>query len=348
MAEARLNALGLAVPERRYTQHEVHGWNPWSDSTLIDKLFLDSPVHQRALYVPPDWYRTSRSLDETNAAWKQGALTLGGQALSDALSRASQSPQAVDWLGVTTVTGYCTPGLDLLLAKEYGLPSNVNRAHFNCIGCHAAVPLLKAAADHVRLRPGTVAATVAVEICSACFTDQPTPENLVALSLFADGAASAVVGSGPGPLLIDFESAFDFEHIDALGFGLTAGGFRIVLDPAIPEYIGQHIGACIERLLGRHGIQHEQVSVWALHPGGSAILDAAGRALDLPASAMVHSRRVLRAFGNMSSPSVLFVLAEALREAPPPPGSFGVLAAFGPGLGIETALIHFDGGPNER
>ena len=344
MGDARILSIGRAVPQRRYTQHEVHAHNPWEDTALIDRLFLESPVHTRALYVPPQWYRTERTLSETNEAWRAGALQLSGDALEQALS-SSHTPRAdLDLLAVTTVTGYTTPGLDLLLAKQHDLPHTLSRVHFNNIGCHAAVPLLRVAADHVRQRPGTRAAAVAVEVCSACFANVQTPENLVALSLFADGAATAIISSEPdatGPQLVDFASIYDFDHMEALGFGLTSGGFRIVLDPAIPHIIGARIAEVVDHLLQRNGVRKEDVDTWAFHPGGSRILDEAQRALSLPDSALIHSRRVLRAYGNMSSPSVLFVLADAMESRTPGPG-WAIAAAFGPGLGIEAALLHFD------
>lgn len=343
MSEPRLCAIGRANPARRYTQVALRELNPWPDAPLVDRLFLDSPVTSRALFVPPDWYRTARSLSDTNAAWLAGATSLGGAALTDALRAADLAPTEVDLLAVTTVTGYATPGLDLLLARAHGLRPDLSRVHFNNIGCHAAIPLLRVAADHVRVRPTEVAVALAVEVCSACFADDPTPENLVALSLFGDGAAAAVVADrGTGPVLVDFASAWDFDHLDALGFGLTANGFRIVLDPSIPEVIGQRIGEVVARLLDRHGLTRADVSTWCFHPGGSRILDAVQARLELGESDLRASRRVLRGYGNMSSPSVLFVLAESMREQQPPPGTWGVLAAFGPGLGIEAALIRFD------
>lgn len=343
MADPRLRAIGRATPARRYTQVALRALNPWPDAPLVDRLFLDSPVASRALYVPPDWYRTPRTLSDTNAAWLAGARSLAGAALTDALAGAGLAPDGIDLLAVTTVTGYATPGLDLLLARAHGLRSDVSRVHFNNIGCHAAIPLLRVAADHVRARPTETAVAVAVEVCSACFADEPTPENLVALSLFGDGAAAAVVGAtGPGPSLVDFASAWDFDHLDALGFGLGANGFRITLDPSIPDVIGDRIGELVTRLLDRNGVARRDVSAWCFHPGGSKILDAVQRRLDLDDAAMVASRRVLRGHGNMSSPSVLFVLAESLRDQPPPTGTWGVLAAFGPGLGIEAALVRFD------
>jgi alkylresorcinol/alkylpyrone synthase len=343
VSEVRLLGLGRAVPEQRYTQAALYAHNPWPQTALLDRLFLDSPIASRALFVPPGWWDQPRTLSETNAAWRAGSLALGGAALTAALANTATRAADLDFLGVTTVTGYCTPGLDLLLAKELGLRANLARAHFNNIGCHAAVPLLRVAADHARAHPGSRCAALAVEICSACFSpENADPQSQVAAALFADGAAAAVVSTGgDGPELVAFGSAFDFAHLDALGFALGTGGFRIVLDPSIPDHIGASVGAAVDDLLAGAGVRRGAVSVWALHPGGARILDAAGRALGLSDSDLEPSRRVLRSYGNMSSPSVLFVLAEAMAAGRHQPGSYGVLAAFGPGLGIETALLRF-------
>jgi alkylresorcinol/alkylpyrone synthase len=343
MADPRVLGIGRAVPQRRYTQQELYRHSPWEQTALLDRLFLDSPVATRALFVPPEWYRTPRTLTDTNRAWKEGALALGGAALREALALTKTPAHSIDLVAVTSVTGYATPGLDLLLVKQEGLRHDLARAHFNCIGCHAAVPLLKVAADHAARRPGSRAVALAVEICSACFSDDPDPQNLVALALFADGAAAAIVGTeGAGPRLVGFGAAYDLEHLDALGFGLTTGGFRIVLDPGIPGLIARSVGEAVGSLLERHGVRREQVSTWCFHPGGSRILDEVQRTLGLEDDDLAPSRRVLRAYGNMSSPSILFVLAEAMRDGRGPRGTYGVLAAFGPGLGIETALIAFD------
>lgn len=340
MAEPRLLSIGRAVPQRRYTQAELYAHSPFPPTALTDRLFLASPVHTRALFVPPDFFATPRTLTETNAAWREGALALGAQALREGLARAEVASTDVAMLGVTTVTGSTTPGLDLLLAGTEGLADDLHRVHFNNIGCHAAVPLLRTVADHVALRPGTVGAALAVEVCSACFAPDNDPQNLVALSLFADGAACAVIGTdGDGPALVDFHSVFDLDHIDALGFELSATGFKIVLDPGIPDHIASAVVRAIDTLLDRNGLSRNDVAAWCLHPGGSRILDAAQHALGLDDHALLPSRRVLRGYGNMSSPSVLFVLAEVLGSVPLPPGAPIVMAAFGPGLGVEAALL---------
>ena len=344
MSEPRLLSIGRAQPARRYAQHDLYRHSPFEPSPLLDRLFLDSPIETRGLFVPPEWYRTPRTLTDTNAAWLEGAMALGGAALTHALAGADLAPDALDLIAVTTVTGYATPGLDLLLARDHGLRHDIARAHFNCIGCHAALPLLKVATDHAALRPGSPAVALAVEICSAAFSTDDNVQNMVALSLFADGAAAAVVSTeGPGPALLGFGSRYDYDHIDALGFGLTMSGFRIVLDPSIPRVIAANIDAAVDALLAQHNVPRSAVSTWCFHPGGSRILDAVQAELSLTDEHMHASREVLRTCGNMSSPSVLFVLAESLRARVPEPGTYGVLAAFGPGLGIETALVRFDG-----
>jgi len=191
--------------------------------------------------------------------------------------------------------------------------------------------------DHAARRPGTVAVALAAEVCSACFAADPTAENLVALSLFADGAAAAVVSTeGDGWAFVDFASGHDFEHLASLGFDLREGGFRIVLHPEVPDRVGLTVRSVVERLLAPHGLAIGDIGAWALHPGGSRILDAAQGALGLSDTQLLPSRRVLRDHGNMSSPSVLFVLAEALAETD---AEHVVAVAFGPGLGIEAMLL---------
>ncbi len=340
MSDVHLLAIGRARPARRYTQADLYAHRPWPETPLLRRLFLESPIESRGLFVPPEWYGTARTLTDTNAAWREGAMALGAAALQDALAGSGTAAADVDLLAVTTVTGYATPGLDLLLARQEGLRPDIARVHFNNIGCHAAVPLLRVAADHVRARPGTRAVALAVEVCSACFSDATPALTGGALSGVGPGPAAAVLSTeGDGPRVVEFGARYDYEHMEALGFGLTMAGFRIVLDPSIPHVIGRSIGEAVDDLLARAAVDRSEVVAWCLHPGGSRILDEAQRAMGLSDAEMAPSRHVLRTSGNMSSPSVLFVLAEALRARGDTRGGYAVLAAFGPGLGIEVALL---------
>ncbi len=337
MAEVYLRAIGRALPSARFAQQDLLAHSPWGRNPLLERLFLTSAIHTRAFVVPPTFFTEARSLTDTNDAWLRGALALATASLRRCLAVTDYGPSDIDFIGVTTVTGYATPGLDLLLARQEGLRPDIQRAHFNCMGCHAAIPLLRVARDHLLAGTGRVAIAGAVEVCSACFRLDDDPENIVATSLFADGSAFALLDTtGPGPALLDFGTRFDYAHLDALGFGLDARGFRIVLDPTIPDRIGANVRAAVDDLLGRWDLTIDDVALWAFHPGGAKILDAVQHALGLSDEQLLPSRRVLRAHGNMSSPSVLFSLAEALHTAD---RGFGVLAAFGPGLGIELALL---------
>ncbi len=346
MPDVFLRAVGRAVPARSWTQAELHALSPWPASPLLDRLFLESAIRSRGFFVPPAFFLAGEppTLEDTNRAWQEGVQALGGEAFDGALAAAGLAPADVDFLGVTTVTGSATPGLDLWLARDRGLRPDLQRVHFNNVGCHAAVPLLRTAADHVARRPGAVAVALAAEVCSACFARDPSAEDLVALSLFADGAAAAVVTTEGGPedwRLVGFATGHDYAHQALLGFDLRERGFRIVLHPEVPARVGASVREAVERLLAAHGLALGDVGAWALHPGGSRILEAAAGALGLSAAAQEPSWRVLRDHGNMSSPSVLFALAEALPAAA---SDVAVAVAFGPGLGIEAALLDRRGG----
>jgi predicted naringenin-chalcone synthase len=337
MTQVHLTRLGLALPAAVFSQATLWDHRPWPDLPLLERLFLDSPVQTRCLALPPTYWGVPRTLDEANRAWKEAALALGEAALRDALGQRLRP----DFLGVTTVTGAATPGLDLLLAQRLDLPRSLSRVHFNNIGCHAALPLLRTGADWVRLRPDRSAALLAVEICSACFQADTDPQNLVALSLFGDAAAALTLEArGPGPRVVDFESGFAFEHLGDLGFDLGETGFRILLSAAVPDAVRRTVGPVVDALLARNGLARDEIQAWCLHPGGARVLDEAGRALGLSEAQLRPARRVLRTQGNCSSPTVLFVLAEALALNPTLRGPV-VLAAFGPGLGVEAALLDF-------
>lgn len=334
----RLVGLGRAEPAQRYTQQALYAHSPWGRTPLLDRLFLDGPVHTRALALPPAWWAAPRTLAESNEAWRLTAEDLAAAALTDALGE--KDAAGIDLIAVTTVTGSATPGIDVSLARRLALRPDVARLHLNNLGCQAAVPLLRTAADYVRVRPDATAAAVAVEVCSACFAADDDPENLVALSLFGDGAAAAIVSAkGDGPELVDFASHAHFDSAGALGFDLGASGFRIRLAAEVPALVADALPLAVDAVLQRNGLRRRDVARWCLHPGGSRVLDAARDALGLEESMLAASRRVLRAHGNMSSPTVLFVLAESLDAVEVRPGEVGILASFGPGLGVEVALL---------
>jgi len=262
------------------------------------------------------------------------ALPLARRALEDALAAARVDPEELDLLAVVSCTGYATPGLDILLARELRLRDDVQRLHIGHMGCYAAVPALAAVADAAAAR-GKLAALVCVELTTLHV--QPAErslEQIVAHALFADGAAAAVVRpDGEGLAVADVAARTDTSTAALMTWDVTDRGFRMGLSPKVPDAVRAHVAPVVDELLARNGLARADVAAWAIHPGGPAIVDAVGAALGLDDDALEPSRATLREVGNCSSATVLMVL-ERLQPTGPT-----VALAFGPGLTLYGALL---------
>lgn len=258
---------------------------------------------------------------------------------------------ADDITHVVTVscTGFYAPGPDYELIRELGLPTTTQRYNIGFMGCYAAFPALRAAAAFCTADPGAVVLVVACELCTIHVRSSNDADQIVASSVFADGAAAAIVTARPAPtdatvLTID-QLASELTPVGEKDMAWTIGdeGFEMILSASVPKIIDNYIEGALEPLLRQEpdlsadpagGIRH-----WAIHPGGRSILDKVEAKLGLSDLQLQPSRRILREYGNMSSPTVLFVLKEIL-ESPTEPGDDRVCAmAFGPGLTVETGLF---------
>jgi predicted naringenin-chalcone synthase len=283
-------------------------------------------------------------------------------AVQRCLAEAGLGPDAVDDLVVVSCTGIDTPGLDLRLAGGLGMRPDLRRTCVLGMGCYGALPgLLRAqqavlTPPHTGARPVRRAVLVAVELCSLHFqTQDPSIQNAVATALFADGAAavlleSTAVDSEPRstngskaalPYLVDSASYCDYTTFDHMAFHLTDHGFQMRLSAYVPQLLAAEVEGFIDGLLVRNGLARRDVRFWAVHPGSGKILDHVQARLGLSDQQLCFSRTVLRAFGNMSSPTVLFVLDEMQRSGQPHAGDYGILMAFGPGLTMESALLQW-------
>jgi predicted naringenin-chalcone synthase len=218
------------------------------------------------------------------------------------------------------------------------------------MGCYAAFPGLRKAAQAVASSPGRLSLVLALELCSLHFQPQDTSlENVVSSALFADGAAAALLGEAaleesaraPAPRWLDFETHCDYQTLGHMAFHLTDTGFHMHLSAYVPKVLEADVQGLVDHLLHRNGLRREQVRLWGVHPGSSKILDYIQNRLGLADEQMICSRRVLHDCGNMSSPTILFVLDELQRQENPSPGDYGVLLAFGPGLTMESALLQW-------
>ncbi len=242
-------------------------------------------------------------------------------------------------------TGMYAPGLDIDLVNALGLPTTVQRTAINFMGCYGAFNGLKAADAIVRAYPEARVLVVAVELCTIHFQKKSEDDFLLSNALFADGAAAALVESRPrpdGPSLQMRQFFCDLYPDGApdMAWHVAEFGFEMTLSSYIPKLVKRGIGQLVERLLHQAGLDREAVSLYAMHPGGKAILEAIEQALNLTPADNRHAYAVLREYGNMSSATVLFVLEKLLSQLTPADTGRSVLScAFGPGLTLEAAVL---------
>ena len=270
------------------------------------------------------------------AMYRKAALPLASAAARDALTEAGTDAAGIDHLVTVSCTGFAAPGVDLALMSELGLAPSTTRTHVGFMGCHGAMNGLRVAGALAAAHPGSRVLLVCVEVCTAHF--RYGDEGLTANALFADGAAAAVLAAGDddGLRLVDQASLVLPDSTDAMTWSIGANGFEMTLSPAVPALIADRLPGILLPWLARHGLTPGEISGWAIHPGGPRVIESVGEALALPPSALEPSRTLLRDHGNMSSPTVLFLLDRLRRERPDAPL---VALAFGPGLTAEAALF---------
>ena len=357
-APAQLTGAGHALPPPMDQQALWDGYfkDHYADDRLAAKVWKHSAITTRRGVVDPTqedvsgWgtaARMQRFLSE--------AMPLGKEAVSGALADAGLDAADVGLLTVVSCTGYVTPGLDILLARDLGMRADVQRLHVGHMGCYAALPGLGATADFVtaRQRPAVMLCLELTSLHVQPTTDtarsgQPTSEDLqqmVAHALFSDAAAAVVLEPGgegraePGLEVVDVVARTDVSTADHMTWDVTDLGFKMGLSPAVPSVLARHARPVVEELVGRHGIAVADVDGWAIHPGGRKIVEVVGEVLELPEQALAPSYDVLRDVGNCSSATVLLVLERLAETVDVPPGGTVVAMAFGPGLTLYAALL---------
>lgn len=336
-----LHSLATAVPPRVFTQQECYAvaqqpevrdrLNRRSQLVVQSVLRGDSGVNERHFAVTDVPGVFSYTADQLNEAFRREAPKLAAEALASALAPLGLAPRDLDALLICTCTGYLCPGLTSYVAEQLGVRSDAILHDLCGLGCGAAIPTLRMADALLRANPGARVATVAVEVCSAAFYLDDDPGVLISACLFGDGAAAAVWKAEPGATGFrchGFSSLHQPADRDKIRFEQRDGKLRNLLDGAVPRLAADAVSRLFEAERGRQGAS--PICRIVAHPGGRDVISALQRAL--PDFSFEAGRRVLRSYGNMSSPSVLFVLEEALREARPAPGEDWWLVSFGAGF----------------
>ena len=343
----RLNALATAVPD-----HDIH--QPFIDwaapriadpriRALFERMAGRSGIEHRWSVLPrapdggspiaPGGFYDSPGLPPTSArmaAYAEHAPELALAAiakLDDAFALAR-----VTHLVVASCTGFVAPGIDQILARRLGLAPTVERVLIGFMGCYAGVTALRTARHIVRSEPQSIVLVVSIELSTLHLQLEDTPEPLLAMLQFSDGAAAAIVSADPVGLALGEGASLALEDsADLIRWDIGDTGFAMQLSGEVPGRLRDALSApdVRSRLFGAGG----PPPLLAVHAGGRSVLDAVEAALGVPAAALADSRAVLARFGNMSSATILFVLADMMARGAT---GEGLAIAFGPGLAAEA------------
>ncbi|ETX03396.1 MAG: hypothetical protein ETSY1_00185 [Candidatus Entotheonella factor] len=358
-------SIGTAVPAFQLSQQKLMAFAlsqvPSEMARYVKYLYRRSQIDSRyscseALYRTIELETDGTAGVEASTAERMQAYEAQAAELAAAAAKRSLAQQPhftaadITHLVLVTCTGFVSPGPDVLLFEHLGLQPDVKRVQVGFMGCHGAMNGLHTATAICRSEPQAVVLVVSVELCTLHLQNTPTEENLVVTSLFSDGAAAALLSGRahaagqPRCYLNGFGSRVYPEARHAIAWRVGNQGFDMGLAlsnaqdlrPFIPDFVG--------RLLASYEMHQDDIGLWAIHPGGRAVLDTCERALGLAPEALAGSRAVLRHYGNMSSPTILFVMDHLLEKADADHAQQGLSLGFGPGVTLEGMLWRRGGG----
>lgn len=358
----QLIGIGTAVPEFALSQSQVRDLflaepdiAPLT-ARLIRAAYDNSAIERRHTviedlaggggdFLEPESHAVRNPGTATrNARYAREAPRLSEAAARRALDNAGVEPDEITHVVTASCTGFYAPGPEYRLVRDLGLDSTVEREHIGFMGCAAAIPALRSAWRICLADPTATVLVACTEVCSIHIRSSSEPDQIVASAVFADGAAAAVVtarvpqsnapSSPPRTLeLTGFATALTTDGEQDMAWIIGDHGFEMTLTGNVPRIVGREVRAALAPVLERTGA----IDQWVVHPGGRSILDRFEQAMDLDESALQRSRAILRDYGNMSSATVLFILADLLGDPTVADGEQVLVTAFGPGLAVESA-----------
>jgi len=355
----RVLSVKGVLPEHRYPQQQITEMFTSTmllgkvDLEVVERLHGNAGVEHRSLALPIGQYAEIEDFGQSNDVFIEVGVELGARAVVDALKAAGLTPQDVDLIVSATVTGLAVPTLEARVAALIGMRPDVIRMPLVGLGCVAGAAGLARLHDYLVGHPDKVAVLMSVELCSLTLQrDDTSMANLVGSGLFGDGA-SAVVAVGadraadltaevPVPTQPDVLASRSRLYPDSertMGWDVGATGLKIVLDSNVPQMVTRYVGGDVSAFLGDHGLSQADIEWYVAHPGGPKVLEAMQQTLGVPQESLQVTWDSLAAIGNLSSSSVLHVLADTLATRPPRPGSYGLMLAMGPGFCSELVLL---------
>lgn len=338
MKPCSLLSLATAVPPHVIAQsdaklcaREAFG----GKKALFDRLsgvFDNAGIARRHIVAPQDWYVHGHGWRDRNAVYLEAAENLFVEAATAAIEKAGLEPGEIDGVVTVSTTGIATPSLEARCAQRIGFRDNVRRVPVFGLGCAGGVNGLSLASRMAVADPGSIWLFVTVETCSISIRlDSDDPAAVVATALFGDGAAAAVVTTGVPSLAHIRGSAEKLwpDTLKIMGWDVDDAGLSVVFDRAIPPFVEAELAGAVDGMCAELGIERKEIDRLCCHPGGVKVIDAIEKALQLNQGELNLEREVLRDYGNMSAPTVLFVLDRLLKQGLP---DKVMMTAFGPGF----------------
>ncbi len=354
MTQAYINRIATAVPD-----DDVHGaFVAFADNMLEDprvqpvfrRMAARSGIQRRFSVLSPNAANTEFTVNAhefyTRGSFPDTARRMAiferfaprlAQSALDNLRLSAKELQGIRHVIVTSCTGLYAPGLDFEIVDHLGLDTSVERTMIGFMGCYAAINGLKQARHIVRSEPEAKVLLLNLELCTLHLQETQDLEQVLSFLVFGDGCAASLISAEPTGFAMDsFRSVLIPETRGLITWRIRGVGFDMLLSGKVPGEIGKALAVSGDEVLGRYS--KDDISLWGVHPGGKSVLDAVERGLGLPGQALAASRQTLECFGNMSSATVMFVLARLMQQAQP--GELGCAMSFGPGLTAETMLFH--------
>jgi alkylresorcinol/alkylpyrone synthase len=369
----RIRSVATALPPHALSQERIrdlareHFAPAFPEIDRYMTVFRHAQIDMRHFAAPLEWFTTPHSFKQCNDLFIEVATALGESAARACLAQAGLEPGDVDHLIWVSTTGMAAPSPDAMLINRLGMGRHTRRTPIWGLGCAGGVAGLARAYEYTRAFPAQRVLLLSVELCSVTFQwNDHSKRNLIAASLFADGAAavlvegddvelngeneklrnersSTIVNSQCSilnfPQLLGTQSTLWPDTLDIMGWDMVDTGMQVVFSSRIPHIVQTLMRENVAEFLARFGLVLDDIDHWILHPGGAKVIDAYQAALVIDPERLSHTRAVLRNSGNMSSTTVFFVLDAFLKAGQPGPGEYGILAVLGPGFSCELALI---------
>jgi alkylresorcinol/alkylpyrone synthase len=316
----------------------------FGDLDRLLPLFDSAGINSRYFSVPLEWFGQNHQLDEKNGVYIQAATDLGAQASREVMARAGVRPDDIDYIIYVNTTGLATPSIDARLINVLGLRRNTRRTPIWGLGCAGGAAGLAHAYHYLLGHPRHRVLLVAVELCGLTFMhDDYSKSNLVACALFGEGAAAALVCGddveADGLEILATQSTFYPDSLNVMGWNIVSRGMQVVFDKRIPDIVAEHARSELDQFLSDHQLAMTDVKHYLYHPGGTRVVDAYESAYGVNGDSFMLSREILRDFGNMSSVTVLFVVARYMEKPDARGLGYAVVSALGPGFCSESLLV---------